>query len=86
MEEANTRQLVSRARKHIAKGPRAHASSIEQRRLLEVFICAAEKGELDALEHLLTEDVVSYSDMGWYAWHVSQFGRERVEKSTATVA
>jgi hypothetical protein len=32
MEEANTRQLVSRARKHIADGRRIPASSEEQRR------------------------------------------------------
>src|ERR1700742_1315462 len=38
MEEANTRQLVSRARKHIADGRRTPVSSGEQRRLLEAFI------------------------------------------------
>jgi len=43
MEEANTRQLVSRARKHIADGRHTPASSQEQRRLLEVFIGAAQR-------------------------------------------
>src|SRR5260370_6214508 len=61
MEEANTRQLVSRARKHIADGRRTPASSIEQRRFLEAFIVAAQKGDLVALESLFAEDVVSYS-------------------------
>ena len=64
MEEANTRQLVSRARKHIANGRRSLASSGEHRRLLEAFIAAAEKGDMAALECLLAEDVVSCSDSG----------------------
>ena len=44
MEEANTRQLVSRARKHIADGRRTRQFG-EQRRLLEAFIAAAQKGK-----------------------------------------
>jgi RNA polymerase sigma factor (sigma-70 family) len=50
MEEANTRQLVSRARRHIADGRRIPVSSGEQRRLLEAFIAAAQKGDMAALE------------------------------------
>jgi RNA polymerase sigma-70 factor (TIGR02957 family) len=64
MEEANTRQLVSRARKHIADGRRTPVSSEEQRRLLEAFIAAAQRGDLATLEGLFVEDVVSYSDGG----------------------
>ena len=64
MEEANTRQLVSRARKHIADGRRTPVSSGEQRRLLEAFIAAAQKGDMAALEGLFAEDVVSRSDGG----------------------
>src|SRR5215472_3661691 len=52
MEEANTRQLVSRARKHIADGRRTPVSSDEQRRFLEAFIAAAQKGDMAALEGL----------------------------------
>src|SRR5262249_44129195 len=37
MEQANTRQLVCRARKHIADGRRKPVSSDEQRRFLETF-------------------------------------------------
>jgi DNA-directed RNA polymerase specialized sigma24 family protein len=62
MEEANVRQLVSRARKHIADGRRTSVSSNEQRRFLEAFIAAAQKGDMTALEGLFAEDVVSYSD------------------------
>src|SRR5206468_2391193 len=59
MEEANTRQLVSRGRKHIADGRRTPVSSDEQRRFLQAFIDAAQKGDMTGLEGLLTEDVVS---------------------------
>lgn len=64
IEEANTRQLVSRARKHIVDGRRAPVTSCEQRRLLKVFTAAAKEGKLAALEGLLAEDVVSFSAMG----------------------
>src|SRR5882762_525861 len=46
MEEANVRQLVSRARKHIADGRRTSVSSGEQRRLLEAFIAGAAGGAM----------------------------------------
>jgi hypothetical protein len=64
MEEANVRQLVFRARKHIADSRRTPVSSDEQRRFLEAFIGAAQKGDLAGLEGLFAEDVVSYSDGG----------------------
>jgi RNA polymerase sigma-70 factor (ECF subfamily) len=64
LEEANTRQLVLRARQHIAEGRRTPVSSSEQRRLLEAFIGAAQKGDLASLEGLFASDVVSYSDGG----------------------
>jgi RNA polymerase sigma-70 factor (ECF subfamily) len=85
MEEANTRQLVSRARKHIADGRRTPASSGEQRRFLEAFIGAAQKGDLVALEGLFAEDVISYSDGGGLvrAARVPVVGRERVAKFIA---
>lgn len=64
MEEANVRQLVSRARKHIADGRRTSVSSNEQRRFLEAFIAAAQKGDMTALEGLFAENVISASDGG----------------------
>ena len=42
MAEANVRQLVSRARKHIADGRRTSVSANERRRFLEAFIAAAQ--------------------------------------------
>ena len=89
VEEANSRQLVSRARKHIADGRRAPASPQEQRRLLEAFIAAAQKGDTAALEALFAQDVVSYSDGGGIvrtAARVPVAGRERVAKFLASFA
>jgi len=88
MEEANVRQLVSRARKHIADDRRTSVSSNEQRRFLEVFIAAAQKGEMTALEGLLAEDVVSYSDGGGLvrAAGVPVSGRKRVATFIAAVS
>jgi RNA polymerase sigma-70 factor (ECF subfamily) len=88
MEEANVRQLVSRARKHIADGRRTPVSSSEQRRLLEAFIAAAQKADMAALEGLFAEDVISTSDGGGLvrAARVPVVGRERVAKFIATAA
>jgi RNA polymerase sigma-70 factor (TIGR02957 family) len=88
MEEANARQLVSRARKHIADGRRASVSPGEQRRLLEAFIAAAQKGEMAALEALFAEDVVSYSDGGGLvrAAGVPVSGRKRVATFIAAIS
>ncbi|MGW4906128.1 RNA polymerase sigma-70 factor [Streptomyces sp. NPDC004270] len=62
--EANARQLVSRARRRLAAERREPVDSAEHRRFLEVFLAAAQNGRLSALEEVLTEDVVSYSDGG----------------------
>ena len=88
MEEANARQLVSRARKHIADGRRTPVSSGEQRRFLEAFIGAAQKGDMAGLEGLFAEDVISYSDGGGIvrAARVPVSGRKRVATFIAAVA
>src|SRR5262245_64159967 len=78
--EVNARQLVTRARKHISDGRRKSVSSSEQRRLLNAFIVASQKGDLPALEKLFASDVVSYADGGG-ALHVARHpvaGRDRV--------
>jgi len=79
---ANARQLVSRARRHLADGRRAPVPATEHRRLLEAFLEAARNGDIARLETLLAEDVISYSDGGG-AVRASKFpvvGRERVAK------
>ncbi|MET9911453.1 RNA polymerase sigma-70 factor [Streptomyces sp. NPDC006476] len=60
--ESNTRQLVSRARKRISSERRKPVDPTEHRRLMEVFLTAAQTGDLAVLENILTEDVVSYTD------------------------
>jgi RNA polymerase sigma-70 factor (TIGR02957 family) len=82
LSEAAARQLVSRARKHLAGERRREVSQQEQRRLLTAFLSAAQTGDLDELERLFAEDVVSYSDGGGVV-RASKFpvvGRERVAK------
>ena len=85
--ETNARQLVTRARKHITDGRRKAVSSSEQRRLLNAFVVASQKGDLPALEQLFASDVVSYADGGG-ALHVSRHpvsGRVRVANYIASV-
>jgi RNA polymerase sigma-70 factor (ECF subfamily) len=67
LTQAAVRQLVSRARKHLATERRAPVTGVEQRRLLSSFVEAARTGDLAALEQLLAADVVSYSDGGGVA-------------------
>ena len=62
--EAAARQLVSRARKHLAAERRTPAAPPEQRRLLTAFVTAAQEGDLSTLEELFAADVISYSDGG----------------------
>jgi len=80
--EVASRQLVSRARKHLSEERRAPAPLEEQQRLLVAFMAAARRGEIEELEKLFAEDVVSYSDGGGLP-RISHFpvvGRERVAK------
>lgn len=63
IEEANARQLATRARVHVAEGRRAPVRPAEQRRLLDAFI-AARAGDLARLESLFASDVVSTSAGG----------------------
>lgn len=82
VSEAAVRQLVSRARKHLAGERRREVSRQEQSRLLTAFLSAAKTGDLDELERLFAEDVVSYSDGGGVV-RASKFpvvGRTRVAK------
>jgi RNA polymerase sigma factor (sigma-70 family) len=53
LEEANVRQVVTRARQHVANGRRMPASSTEQRRLFDAFIAAAQNGDVAGLEGTL---------------------------------
>ncbi|WP_405741718.1 RNA polymerase sigma-70 factor [Streptomyces sp. NBC_00028] len=80
--DANARQLVSRARRHLAAERREPVSPAAHRRLLEVFLSAARTGELSVLEEVLTMDVVSYTDGGGMrgASRIPVIGRPHVSK------
>lgn len=88
VEEANARQLVTRAREHVSSGRRAPVSAAEQRRLLNAFVAAATTGDLGGLESLFASDVVSTSDGGGLvrAARLPVVGRERVARFIAAVA
>jgi len=63
--EANARQLVSRARKHVDEGrPRYEPSQELRDELAKRFLAAIEEGDLAGLEDLLAEDVVLHGDGG----------------------
>jgi RNA polymerase sigma-70 factor (ECF subfamily) len=63
--EVNSRQLVTRARKHLeASRPRFDADEAARDALLERFLAAAEEGDLRALEEMLARDAVLYADSG----------------------
>jgi RNA polymerase sigma-70 factor (ECF subfamily) len=82
LSAVNTRQIVSRARKHLSAERREPVDAAEHRRLLEVFLAAARAGDVAALEDLFAEDVVSYTDGGGIrgAAKFPVVGRTRVAK------
>ncbi|MFE5396154.1 RNA polymerase sigma-70 factor [Streptomyces sp. NPDC056568] len=86
--EGNTRQLVSRARKHLATERREQVSRSQHQRLLEVFLTAAQTGDLETLERVLAADVVSYTDGGGIrgASRIPVVGRPHVSKYLAAFA
>lgn len=88
LEEANARQLVTRARQRVADGRRAPVSAAEQRRLLDAFISAAQGGDVASLAGLFAADIVSTSDGGGFvrAARIPVVGRERVARFIAAVA
>lgn len=61
IKEANVRQLLTRARIHMATGCRARSSSAERRHLLTTFIDAVQNGNLATLEGVLASAI--HSDM-----------------------
>jgi RNA polymerase sigma-70 factor (TIGR02957 family) len=63
--EDNARQLVARARKHVAeRRPRFEASLQRREQLARSFMAAVDNGDLHALEELLAHDVVLHGDGG----------------------
>ena len=63
LSEANARQLVARARAHLADEDPRTGSATEQEGLLEAFSAAARTGELRPLERVLVADIGDTSEM-----------------------
>jgi RNA polymerase sigma-70 factor (ECF subfamily) len=87
--EVNSRQLVTRARKHLeANRPRFDADEAARDALLERFLAAAEDGDLEALEELLAKDAVLYADSGGKAMAPREplFGATLIARFMAAVA
>jgi RNA polymerase sigma-70 factor (ECF subfamily) len=83
--EANCRQLLSRARKHIhLERPRFSASGPQHTALLERFSRAAGSGDMDELLALLSHDVVMHSDGGGkaHALPLPIFGADKVARAS----
>ncbi|MGC5038742.1 RNA polymerase sigma-70 factor [Streptomyces sp. DT190] len=62
LTQANTRQIVSRARRRLSAERREAVDAAQHRRLLEAFVAAARYGDVAALEEVLSADVVAYAD------------------------
>lgn len=63
--EANCRQLVRRAREHLAaRRPRFQTNLAEQQRLTMEFAAACSEGDMDRLLHTLADDIIVWSDGG----------------------
>jgi len=82
--EQNARQLVSRARRHVAeRRPRFEVLREQREQLATRFFAAAEDGDLEALEQLLAHDVVLHGDGGGKAPAIAHaiHGRTRVART-----
>jgi len=87
--EVNSRQLVTRARKHLeASRPRFDADEAARDALLERFLAAAEEGDVKALEEMLAKDAVLYADGGGKALAAQEplFGAALIARFMARVA
>lgn len=89
---ANARQVVSRARRHLAAEqprPPEPVDPVRHRALLEAFLEAARVGDLAALERVLAADVVSVSDGAGMVRRAARHpvvGRSRVARFVAAFA
>ena len=81
--EANCRQILVRARRHVEARRRRFTASREERdALVRSFVGACDRGDLDELVRLLAHDVVFYGDGGGKAAAVPKpvLGRDRVAR------
>jgi RNA polymerase sigma-70 factor (ECF subfamily) len=86
--EAACRQLLVRARRHMADGrPRFEADRAERDRLADRFFEALKDGDLDGLRELLASDVQLVGDAGGKAplWGHGIFGADHVTRLLGSV-
>jgi RNA polymerase sigma-70 factor (TIGR02957 family) len=79
--EANCRQIFARARRHVDAGrPRFATSREEREELVEIFLAACERGDMDQLVRLLAENAAFYGDGGGKVAATPRpiFGRDQV--------
>ena len=62
LEEANARQVVTRARQHLASGRKMPTNPVEHKRLLGAFVAASQSGDVaSAFFHVVTGQCVARS-------------------------
>jgi RNA polymerase sigma-70 factor (ECF subfamily) len=87
--EANARQLVSRARRHVdAERPRFDVSREAHEELTDRFVTATQDGDVEGLVELLAADAYTYTDGGGKAQAARRpiHGRERVARFMVGIA
>ena len=85
--ESNARQIARRARLHVAEERHEPVSEADHDRLLGALLAAVRLGDLEALEAVLAENVVSISDGGGVvsASRRPVVGRDRVARALAGI-
>lgn len=81
--EANCRQILRRARQHVTPDrPRFEPSTEQREKLLQKFLEASSRGDMEGLLALLSNDVVLYADGGGKATAVPNpiYGPENVAR------
>ncbi|MGP4017504.1 RNA polymerase sigma factor SigJ [Saccharopolyspora sp. 5N708] len=78
--EDHARQLSRRARGHVARERSARVTPAERDRLLQAFLAASRRGDVEGLQSMLTENALAYSDGGGAVTAARKpiVGRERV--------
>ena len=85
--EPATRQIATRARRHVDdRRPRYEASQRRREQLAERFFAAVGDGDLEALESMLAEDVELHGDGGGRVPALARalYGRRRVAQTLAS--
>ena len=87
--EENARQLVARAKRHVGtERPRFDPDGELRDRLLERFLEAADRGDVEGLERLLADDAALYSDGGGKVTAARRplIGSARIARAVARIA